>query len=285
MIRIPGGTFLQGSPSWLLNWLDEADQPLPRIWFADETPQIRQSLPEYLLGKYPVTTREFDEFVRDTGYLTDAERRGFGMVYGEHGWMELEGACWRAPGGEDARADGFDEHPVVHISWNDATAYTSWAGGRLPTEAEWELAARGPDFRIWPWGDTWEPGNANTAEFHAGSLSTLGAWQEWWADTCSRHGPLPQTTPVGAFSSHGDSAFGCADMSGNVYEWTSTVSHLYNDAVTCDPSVRGILGHYRVIRGGSWMNFRYQIRCTERMHGDPDGWSSFALGFRCARDG
>jgi formylglycine-generating enzyme len=268
-----------------MNWLNEADQPLPQIWFADEKPQVRRSLRQYLIGKYPVTRQEFGEFVRETGYLTDAERRGFSMVYGEHGWMELEGAYWRMPAGTDWPLEGSGDHPVVHISWNDANAYANWAGGRLPTETEWEFAARGSDFKIWPWGDNWEPGYANTAEFHAGPLSTLGAWQEWWAAGCSRYGPVPRTTPVGAFSPHGDSLFGCADMAGNVYEWTSTASHLYDDAVQCDPTVRSILGYYRVIRGGSWMNFRYQIRCTERMHGDPGGWSNFALGFRCVKDG
>jgi sulfatase modifying factor 1 len=285
MVRIPGGTFLQGSPAWLLTWLDEADQPLPQVWFGDETPQVKRSLRPYLLGRYPVTRREFSQFTGETGYLTDAERRGFGMVYGQHGWMELEGVCWRTPDGTHDSTESFPDHPAVHISWNDAKAYADWAGARLPTEAEWEFAARGPDFRIWPWGDTWEPGYANTAEFHAGPLSALDQWREWWGAVCSRHGPVPATTPVGDFSPHGDSVFGCADMAGNVYEWTSTVSRLYDDTAQCDPTVRSILGHYRVIRGGSWMNFRYQIRCSERMHGDPSGWSSFALGFRCARDG
>lgn len=94
---------------------------------------------------------------------------------------------------------------------------------------------------------------------------------------------MPQTTPVGAFPG-GDSVFGCSDMAGNVYEWTSSLSQMYDDEVECDPMLRMAMGRYRVIRGGSWMNFRYQVRCSERMHGDPSGWSNFALGFRCAKD-
>lgn len=284
MCAIPGGTFWQGSPPWLLDWLDRQDQPLPRIWFADETPQVRRTLAPYRIDRYPVTVGQFQEFVTDTGYVTDAERAGFGMVYGEQGWMEQPGACWRAPGGAGTDVASYQDHPVVHVSWTDAAAYARWAGKRLPTESEWEFAARGGNFRIWPWGDTWEPGNANTAEYHAGTLSTLTAWLEWWRDTCRRDGPLPLTTPVGSFAGRGDSVFGCGDMAGNVYEWTSTKSVLYDPTVDCDSAVRQTMGRYRVIRGGSWMNFRYQVRCSERMHGDPTGWSSFAHGFRCAAD-
>ncbi|MEO6703954.1 MAG: SUMF1/EgtB/PvdO family nonheme iron enzyme [Jatrophihabitantaceae bacterium] len=285
MLAVPGGTFLQGSPSWLLDWLDEQDQPLPRQWFGDETPPVSRTLAPYRIGRYLVTVEEFGDFVRKTGHRTDAEEAGFGMVYGEDGWEERTGACWQAPGGAGTDTSGYHDHPVVHVSYRDASAYAEWAGKRLPTESEWEFAARGPQFRIWPWGDSWHTDNANTAEYHAGSLSSLQGWKQWWSETCRQDGPMPRTSPVGAFSAHGDSAFGCADMGGNVYEWTSTLSALYAEDAVCDPTVRTAVGRYRVIRGGSWMNFRYQIRCSERMHGDPTGWSSFAHGFRCADDG
>jgi len=284
MVRIPGGTFLQGSPPWLIDWLDRQDQPLPRAWFGDETPQRTRELRPYLIDRYPVTVGEFGEFVRQSGYQTDAERRGFGMVYDARGWDERAGVRWNAPGGPGTGIDDYGDHPVVHVSWADASAYARWAGKRLPTESEWEFAARGTHFRIWPWGDEWDAQLANTAEFRAGPLSTLEDWRKWWASMCDRHGPAPQTTAVGAFSGHGDSVFGCGDMAGNVYEWTATLSYLYDDTTTCDPTVRMAAGRYRVIRGGSWMNFRYQVRCSERMHGDPNGWSSFAHGFRCAKN-
>jgi sulfatase modifying factor 1 len=284
MIRIPGGVFLQGSPPWLLDWLDGQDQPLPRVWFGDETPQLRADLPAYFIDRYPVTVGEFSEFVSQTGYQTDADRRGFGLVYDSDGWTERAGVRWSAPGGPGTDTDGYRDHPVVHVSWDDASAYARWAGKRLPTETEWEFACRGAGFRIWPWGDEWDSRHANTAELHAGPLSTLTDWRSWWKSVCDRGGPLPQTTSVGQFSGAGDSVFGCADMAGNVYEWTATLSYLYDDAAPCDPTVRMAAGRYRVIRGGSWMNFRYQVRCSERMHGDPNGWSSFAHGFRCARD-
>lgn len=281
MVRIDGGTFLQGTPEWVHDLLEHADQPFPRQWFADESPPTEQSLAPYLIDRYPVTVAEFGEFVRQTGHLTDAERRGFGLVYGPDGWYEQPGACWRSPAGPDLEMPDYGEHPVVHVSWTDACAYAEWAGKRLATESEWEYAARGPDFRIWPWGDEWDPSRANTTEFHAGSFQSYGQWQEWWKDVCADGGALPRSTPVGSFS-RGDSPFGCGDMAGNVYEWTSTLSYLYDDTVDCDPTLRMVAGRYRVIRGGSWMNLRYQVRCCDRMHGDPNGWSSFAHGFRCA---
>jgi sulfatase modifying factor 1 len=283
MVRIPGGTFLQGSPEWVLDMLSKADQPFPREWFADETPLLRRTLRPYLIDRYPVTVGEFAEFVRDTGHRTEAERRGVGLVYGPNGWTEVPGACWREPGGPGAVPDGYQDHPVVHVSYEDATAYARWAGKRLPTEAEWEFAARGEEFRLWPWGDTWDPANANTTEYHATFFRSYGEWQEWWRSVCTGERVLPRSTPVGAFSPRGDSPFGCADMAGNVYEWTATLSHLYDETVQCDQTVRMAVGRYRVMRGGSWLNLRYQVRCADRMHGDPTGWSTFAHGFRCAK--
>jgi len=282
---IPGGTFLQGSPSWVLDWLDgEEHQTLPRVWFGDETPTVRRTVEPFWLDRHLVTRADFAAFVAATGHRTDAEQIGFGMVYGEGGWEEIPGACWHAPGGAGTSIDGSADHPVVHVSYQDATAYAAWAGKRLPTESEWEFAASGPRFRIWPWGDDWQQALANTAEFHAGPLASLQAWKQWWSAACRQDGPMPRTTPVGQFSPEGDSGYGCADLAGNVYEWTASLSELYDDSAAVDPTVRTAVGRYRVIRGGSWMNFRYQVRCSERMHGDPSGWSSFAHGFRCAKD-
>ena len=282
MVRIAGGSFLQGTPEWVLEMLDDADQPFPREWFADETPQTRRTLGPYLIDRHPVTVGEFGKFVRATGHRTAAERLGVGLVYGPAGWTEVAGAHWRQPGGPGLVPDGYPDHPVVHVSFEDAEAYARWAGKRLPTEAEWEYAARGEEFRVWPWGDTWNPANANTTEHHAGPITTYQQFQDWWKDVCTREGVLPRSTPVGAFPT-GDSPSRCGDMAGNVYEWTATLSYLYDDSVRCDPTVRMAVGRYRVMRGGSWMNMRYQVRCADRMHGDPTGWSTFAHGFRCAR--
>ncbi len=283
MVHIPGGRFLMGSPDWVLDWLDnEVAQKFPRKWFGDETPQHEVHLRPYWLDRYPVTVAQFRLFVNDTGYVTDAEQRGFGMVYTDY-WDEVPGFSWRQTAGGVDLGTSYDDHPVVHVSWNDANAYAQWAGKRLPTEAEWELAARGYAFRLWPWGSNWSNQAANTAEMHAGALQAVEAWRVWWQRIYSTQGPVPQTSPVGTFAMD-RSEFGVYDMAGNVYEWTASLSQLYDPAVDCDDMLRMVMGRYRVTRGGSWMSFRYQARCSERMHGDPTGWSNFALGFRCAMD-
>lgn len=268
----------------MLEWLAAEPQAFPPEWFADETPQIEVTLDPYLIDRHPVTVGAFAEFVADTGYVTDAERSGRSIVYGSRFWEEREGASWRRPAGGDDTTGTRREHPVVHISWVDANAFARWAGKRLPTEAEWELAARGVDDRIWPWGNDWDSENANTVELHAGELGDRDSWWEWWKRECAEHGGEPLTLPVGSFGERGSSPYGCCDMAGGVYEWVSTPSFLYDETVPCDRAMRLTLGHYRGLRGGSWMNFRYQVRCTERMYGDPDGWSNFAVGFRCAMD-
>ncbi len=283
MVYVPGGSFLQGTPRWVLDWLNKQDgQAFPPGWFADETPQLLVDIASYYIDQHLVTNFGFARFCADTGYVTDAERCGYGMVYTDY-WEERQGANWQAPAGPGSTNAGREDHPVVHISWPDANAYALWAGKRLPTESEWELAACGRNFRLWPWGNQWDSRLANTAELHAGELGTLEAWRAWWQRVYATHGPMPQTTPVGAISA-GRSDYGVCDMAGNAYEWTATLSHLYDPTVECDPMLRLVMGKYRVIRGGSWMNFRYQVRCSERIHGDPAGWSNFATGFRCAKD-
>jgi sulfatase modifying factor 1 len=284
MVLIPGGEALIGSPDWVLDWLVEQGQTYPKEWFADECPQIRTCVQAYYIDRTPVTVEQFARFVEDTGYRTDAERQGFGFVFVQQ-WEDVPKACWRRPAGEYADAAAAEDHPVVHISWRDANAYAEWCGKRLPTETEWELASRGYEFRLWPWGNEWSRERANTAEYWAGvDIRSTAPWFSWWKAHQEQAGPMPLTTPVGCFQSAGDSVFGVSDMAGNVYEWTSSLCCLRGDSAKYDPMYKAIEGIYRVVRGGSWMNFRYQTRCSERIYADPSGWSNFALGFRCARD-
>jgi formylglycine-generating enzyme len=232
-----------------------------------------------------VTVARYAAFAADTGYRTVAERRGWSLVYGPDYWEEAEGASWRRPAGARIDYEAPPDHPAVHIAAEDAEAYASWAGMRLPTEAEWELAARGSGYRLWPWGDVWSADRANTSELRLGdAIRSAGEWRAWWKQATRDTGPAPLTTPVGRFSPLGDSPFGVADLAGNVYEWTASPSRLYGPSPDCDASLLSIMGHFRVIRGGSWMSLRFQARTSERLHGDPGGWACFATGFRCARD-
>ncbi|MGI5414471.1 formylglycine-generating enzyme family protein [Actinomadura luteofluorescens] len=284
-VLVEGAAFRLGSPEWVIDWLAEQDQPFPTPWFRDETPQTLVEVAPFLIDRYPVTSGRYAAFVEATGYRTVAERRGWSLVYGADYWQGAPGASWRRPAGRDAGYVPPDDHPAVHIAVEDAEAFAAWAGGRLPTEAEWELAARGPEYRLWPWGDEWSRERTNTTELRLGDATRSAAeWRAWWKTLQSDGGPIPLTTPVGGFSPHGDSPYGVADMAGNVYEWTASPSRLYGPSPDCDESLLSVMDRFRVIRGGSWMNLRFQARTSERLHGDPTGWACFASGFRCVRD-
>jgi sulfatase modifying factor 1 len=189
MLRVPAGEFLYG----------ESQQKL--------------SLPEFWIDRTPVTNSEFARFVQDTGYKTTAEQTGIGCANTGEKWEDIQGADWRHPGGPKSDIRTKADHPVVQVTWDDAVAYASWAGKRLPTEQEWEKAARGVDAREYPWGD------------HSPS-----------SQLCNFNKNEGRTTPVGKYSPQGDSPYGCVDMSGNVWEWTAS-----------DHEDGG-----KVLRGGGW---------------------------------
>ncbi|MBN1954325.1 MAG: SUMF1/EgtB/PvdO family nonheme iron enzyme [Anaerolineae bacterium] len=178
-----------------------------------------QELPEFWIDRTPVTNAEYARFVQDTGHAPP-----------EH---------WKAKTPPKEIAD----RPVVNVSWHDAVAYAKWAGKRLPTEEEWEKAARGTDGRVYPWGDEFDNDKCNTRE------SGIGA-----------------TTAVGRYSPQGDSPYGCVDMAGNVWEWTAS-DHEWGD---------------KVLRGGSWFDGPDYARAAYRDGIGPGGRNG-SLGFRCAR--
>ncbi|WP_246238498.1 formylglycine-generating enzyme family protein [Acrocarpospora corrugata] len=283
MVTIPAAEVQIGSSEEHMDGLTSV-QHYGREWFEDESPQHRRAVATFAIDTYPVTNGEYLAFTEATGHRTAAELRGWGLVYGASYWEEREGACWRRPAGPGDSVQDRLDHPVVHVGHADALAYAAWAGKRLPTEAEWEYAAHGPQWRCWPWGAEWGPGFANCAEHWSGTaISDFAAWRSWWARRRAEHGETPATTPVGAFSPTGDSPFGVADLAGNVAEWTATTYHLYDRDRSYDPVYTMAAGRYMVVRGGSWKDFRFQVRTSERIAVDPV-YSSFALGFRCAAD-
>jgi formylglycine-generating enzyme required for sulfatase activity len=196
------------------------------------------------VARTPVTNAEFSRFVEATGYVTTAEEEGWGYALDREKveYVKTRGADWRHPEGPDSSIEGRMDHPVVQVSWHDAAAYAEWAGVRLLTEQEWEKAARGIDGRIYPWGDAFD------------------------SDRCNTYGSgIGTTTPVGRYSSNGDSPCGCADMAGNVWEWTA--SEWESGSAP------------RVLRGGSWASNRNYARCASRNGPEPDGWD-YLIGFR-----
>lgn len=283
MVHIPGGRVEIGAPAGHLDEIADR-QHYGRTWFEDEAPQHTRTVSTYYIDRTPVTNEQYAAFIDATGYVTGAEHRGFGLVYGPTFWREQTGAYWKQPApGIDAVADRPD-HPVVHINRSDATAYASWAGKRLPTETEWEYAAHGPRWSPWPWGARWDPARTNSAELWAGPLHDLAGWRRWWTHRYTLEGPAPSTTAVGRFSPAGDSPFGVADMSGNVAEWTASTYDPYDPNRAYDPAFAAAMRHrYAVIRGGSWKHFRFQTRTTERIAALPDH-SCFDIGFRCVAD-
>lgn len=217
MVRIPAGDFLYG------------DKKEKRV------------LPEFWIDKTPATNAEFMQFAEATGYKTTAEQTGESYLWTGSKWGKTKGVNWRHPRGPQSKIENLLNHPVVHVSWNDATAYAKWAGKALPTEEQWEKAARGTDGREYPWGS---------------DKPTL--------KLCNFNNNEKGTTPVGKYSPEGDSPYGCEDMAGNVWEWTTSDYHAQS----------------KVLRGGSWSNYVYNVRTTDR-YGNTPTYTYGNVGFRC----
>ena len=208
------GEFLMGTRAPVRNRRDGED-PIRRI-----------TLSPFSIATTTVTNREFAAFVEATGHVTEAERFGWSFVFNQFvseevaatvdqavakvpWWWKVDGAWWREPEGSGSSIDGRDEHPVVHVSWNDAVAYAEWAGGRLPTEAEWEFAARGGlEQALFPWGDDLTPGGRHMCNIWQGDFPNVNTVEDGHFGTA----------PVSSFEPNG---YGLYNVSGNVWEWCS----------------------------------------------------------------
>ena len=282
MVRLEGGEFLMGTD-------DRKGFP------ADgEGPVRRVSLSPFAISLHATTNAEFARFVDETGYRTEAEDFGWSFVFygflaerakikGTIGdapwWKGVEGAFWREPEGPGTGITDRMDHPVVHVSHNDALAYCTWAGARLPTEAEWEYAARGGlKQRRFPWGNTLTPNREHRCNVWQGDFPTNNTAEDGYPGTC----------PVDAYEPNG---FGLYNVSGNVWEWcadwfSATAHRDGGKAVRGDP-VGPPSGSSRVIRGGSYLCHRSycnRYRVAARSSNTPDS-STANTGFRCAADG
>jgi formylglycine-generating enzyme required for sulfatase activity len=207
--------------------------------------------------RHEVTNARFAGFVSATGWTTDAEASGSGYLWTGR-WSFAAGADWRHPDGRQSTNEGKATHPDVQVSARDAAAFCAWAGLRLPSEAEWEFAARGADGRRYPWGD-------GVPEQGPGARANFGSVACCAPDTSDgyRH-----TAPVGSYPG-GASPFGVLDMAGNVWEWTASRFPGKPDHVA--------------LRGGGWGNNPYCLRAAYR-HGNPPDIGLDMVGFRCAED-
>ncbi|MGQ9607940.1 MAG: SUMF1/EgtB/PvdO family nonheme iron enzyme [bacterium] len=238
MVKIPSGEFIMGSSDEeimkVVRELGGGELGPDVGWFAAERPQHKVYLDEYYIDKYEITNAQYKKFIDSTGRA--APRHWENNTYPE------------------GRAD----HPVVYVSWEDADAYCQWAGKRLPTEAEWEKAARGTDARIWPWGNTFDPTKCNVECWEGSDSKPVGSYPEG-------------ITPYGAF-----------DMAGNVWEWTDSWYDAYPGSKYRTQEFGKKL---RVLRGGSWYHYDslgpIGARCASRDRAAPQS-VSYVAGFRCA---
>jgi len=278
LLRIPGGAFRMGS--------EDADA----VQGDGEGPVRTVHVEPFTIDAAPVTNARFRAFVEATGYVTEADRLGDSFVFvgllsddhaptravaGAAWWRQVPGADWRHPEGRGSSLEGRLDHPVVHITWADASAYAAHIDARLPTEAEWEYAARaGLEGARFPWGDELEPGGDHRCN----------VWQgEFPAHNTLADGFLG-TSPVGSFPPN---AWGLYDVAGNVWEWCADQWSASFPRIGTPYDQRGPSNATeRVTRGGSYLCHasycnRYRVAARNRSPADS---STGNLGFRCARD-
>ena len=280
MVLLDGGEFLMGT---------EDDVGFP----ADgEGPIRRVKVDPFYIGECSVTNMQFEQFVRATSYKTEAERFGWSFVFHLFvppkvrptvtqavaevpWWWQVKGAYWRRPEGPGANLKRRWDHPVVHISWNDAAAYCEWAGSRLLTEAEWEFAARGGlEQKRYVWGDELCPDGKHMCNI----------WQGDFPDEDTAEDGFKGTAPAKSFPANG---FGLYDVAGNVWEWTADWFNptFHIDGPRDNPEGPPS-GSSRVIRGGSYLchdSYCNRYRVAARSANTPDS-STGNMGFRCAVD-
>lgn len=266
------------------------------VWFADGEGPVRETvLSAFWIDKTAVTNADFASFVETTGFLSEAEHFGWSFVHlsqlsetqkeaqasrrvaGLEWWYGIKNATWRAPLGDGRSFEELErhDHPVVHVSWNDAAAYAHWAGKRLPTEAEWEFAARGGlSQKFYPWGNELHPGGEHRCNIWQGKFPTLDTGEDGYRGTAPAH----------SFPANG---YGLHNMTGNVWEWTSDwFSPVYGRTAPRQNPTGPEQGERHVMRGGSYLcheSYCNRYRCSARSSNTADT-STGHLGFRCAAD-
>jgi len=278
MKNLPGGSFLMGTD-------------YPGAFPIDGEGPIRQVfLSPFRIDTYPVTNRDFRAFVEATDYRTESERFEWSFVFWMHlppdrldeliedtvaaapWWCKVPGACWKHPEGPGSHIDDRPSHPVVHVSWNDAVAYAAWAGKSLPTEAQWEYAARGGlEQKLYPWGDELTPAEQHLCNIWQGEFPRVDTAEDGYAGSC----------PVDSFPPN---AFGLYSITGNVWEWCSDWFHtdFATSPILHDPTGPAH-GQAKVMKGGSFLchaSYCNRYRVAARTSNTIDSAAS-NIGFRC----
>ena len=263
MALIPAGAFTMGSTEQAARRLAK-EWGYDKKWTLPETPQREVSLGAYYVDVTPVSQAEYAQF------LTDNSQHQ--VPYVDESWAKPYN--WNQQGRRPPEA--LLQHPVVLVSWIDAQAYTRWAGKLLPSEEQWEKAARGTDGRQYPWGNRWDSARLNSAERIAGrAIRNYKEWKAWWDKL--EQGKQTYTTPVGTYPA-GANPYGLMDMAGNVWEWCLDLYQAYQGSLVEHEDFGET---YRVVRGGSWGNGAIDVRTSNRNRREPS-LRNFSVGFRCA---
>jgi sulfatase modifying factor 1 len=284
MVKLDGRPFLMGTAS-------------PEAWPTDGEGPVREVLlAPFYLDVCAVTNAQFKDFIEATGYVTEAEKFGWSYVFhkfatqgakkaaqgvagGAEWWIGVEGAMWSKPEGPGSNLKKRDDHPVVHVSWHDAQAYCHWAGKRLPTEAEWEYAARGGLVqKHYPWGDDLHPKDKKGKPQHMCNI-----WQGKFPDFNTGADGYLSTAPAKSFTPNG---YGLYNMSGNVWEWCADWFGTSHAASGASNPTGPAMGTHKVIKGGSYLchvSYCNRYRVAARTSNTPDSTTGHS-GFRCARD-
>ncbi|SKA94735.1 Formylglycine-generating enzyme, required for sulfatase activity, contains SUMF1/FGE domain [Sporosarcina newyorkensis] len=278
MVLIPKGDFLMGT--------EDSDS----IKIDGEGPIRRIEMDSFLMDKYAVTNKEFKEFIDNTKYVTDAEKYGWSFVFyqllpklshekstqfsaGSPWWRVVEGASWDHPEGTESSINERMDHPVIHVSWNDTMAYCKWVGKRLPTESEWEYAARGGlEQKRFPWGDELTPKGEYRCNIWQGEFSISNTVEDGYLGTA----------PVDAYAPNG---YGLYNMSGNVWEWCQDWFSPYHVKGQNRNPAGPASGTTKSMRGGSYLcheSYCNRYRIAARTSNTMDS-SSGNLGFRCVK--
>lgn len=281
MVRLDGGHFLMGTD-------------YPKGIAADGEVPIREvTVDSFYIDVYPVTNHQFEEFARATSYRTEAEQFGWSFVFQGHipperyenlvdqtvpgvgWWCKVNGASWRHPEGPDSSIVSRDNFPVVHVSWNDAIAYCKWSGKRLPTEAEWEYAARGGlEQKLYPWGDDLTPGGKHLCNIWQGEFPSVDLAEDGYS----------APAPVNTYAPNG---YGLYTITGNAWEWCGDwFDPEFHMLATRNNPVGPARGGAKVIKGGSYLchhSYCNRYRVAARTSNTPDS-ATTNMTFRCVRD-
>jgi sulfatase modifying factor 1 len=277
LVDLPGGAFMMGDES---EWAYPGD---------GEGPVHEVVLPPFAIDAFAVTNEAFAAFVDATGHVTDAERYGWSFVFGgllpddfpdtrgvvgSEWWRQVFGADWLHPDGPQSTLDRRMDHPVVHVSYTDAQSYCAWSATRLPTEAEWEYAARGGRTSPFPWGDELEPGGEHRMNVFQGEFPGGNSCADGFAGTAPVHTFAPND-------------FGLHNTTGNVWEWCADWYDAQYYAASTPSDPRGPAeGTLRVTRGGSYLchhSYCRRYRVSARQGSEPAS-STGNVGFRVVAD-